>query len=603
MHRSSNGGVCNNAGHTFTVASGGHCNERLYMAQASGAVAGSVFWDFDEELGLNFVAGENVAHTYNRPGFYRVLMVANYDDGMGGQVACSAIIPDTIYAVANFDYDGVCSGLPVQFYDLSTYIDITSITQWQWNFGDPASGVANQSSLKDPVHIFSGSGVYVVSLEITTTVGCTAIISQEVEVYAPPSILFATPDTSCEGTALRFLANADPLVTDIQWDFGDPSSGDANTSTLRESYHAFSTQGDYLVSVSASDIYGCTNSFTQTITVTSNDLAGLISPAGTVQICEGDQVALIAPGTGMVAWAWNNGLPTQSISVSEAGAYMVTLTDLEGCVYSPPAVLVDVIPAPQGLIRAVEYNELGQPVAYTYDTLFTCFGEGVYLETPQEAGMSYLWSSGDTDNNTAFTEVRGGLLPVGQHLITLEVTDISTQCSATTVFVIVVYPVPATPIIDTGGGALCAGVSTTLSIVNTAADVSYFWNNGTTGTTLSTTVGGSYWVTAFNQEGCRIESEVTVISEGPDISLVPNGCHTRCAPDTLCLPDIPGVVSYQWMLEGTPIPLPGGGMPQLVVTTSGTYTLQMEDIAGCVQVSNPLNIDVLPGFGTLSGSK
>lgn len=598
------GASCNNPGHTFTSMDNGSCDDRAYTAIANGSIPGSIFWNFDDpDSGVaNNANGLNVTHQYTKPGFYRVLMGALYDDGMGGSVLCRDILPDTVFAVADFDYDGVCPGAPVQFYDLTTFLDLATIVSWDWDFGDPTSGADNTSTDKDPVHIFSGGGDYQVTLTATTDLGCSTTITKTVSIYPLPFTNFAEPDVSCAATAITFNADVEATVSEVSWNFGDPTSGDANSSALFDSYHQFATPGNYLVSLEATSIYGCVNTFDHNVSITPNPLNGEIDPPGASTICEGDELTFTAPGGSAVAWQWSTDETTQAITVGEAAAYSVLLTSAEGCTYSPEPVLLDILPAPQSPIRSVEYNDFNQPVAYTYDTLYVCYGEDVFLETETTAGYTYEWSNGDTGTDTEYTEDRGNLLPEGEQLITMTVTDTNTGCSAVEGFLVIVRPTPGIPVLDGGNDALCAGTTATISVDNLEVNVIYFWSSGDVGPSITTDEAGEYYVTSVNIYGCRSESEITEILEGPDVSLVPNGCHTRCAPDTLCLPSIPDVVSYQWYQDGMLIPAPEGTIPNLIVDESGTYTLEMEDINGCVQTSNPLNIDLLPGFGTISGN-
>lgn len=53
--------------------------------------------------------------------------------------------------------------LEVQFTDAST-ADSLDVTGWQWDFGDPDSGVENTSMLQNPIHVYSVPGLYTVSL-------------------------------------------------------------------------------------------------------------------------------------------------------------------------------------------------------------------------------------------------------------------------------------------------------------------------------------------------------------------------------------------------------------------------------------------------------
>ena len=597
------GPSCNNPGHTFTAMDNGACDNRAYTAEAIGSLPGSILWFFDDpDSGANNSAsGENVTHQFTKPGFYRIFMLATYDNA-GSNVVCVEMIPDTILAVADFDYDGVCPGAPVQFYDLTTFLDLASIVSWSWDFGDPASGADNTSTDKDPTHIFSADGDYTVSLTVTMSSGCTTTVSQPVSIYPYPYTNFAEPDVSCAMTSINFVADVEATVSDVSWNFGEPASGDANTSTLFSSYHTYAGPGSYNVSLEATSIYGCVNTFDRTIDIEPNTLSGEIDPAGLSTLCEGDDLLLTAPASVAVSWDWSSSESAQAITVSEAAAYSVTLTDADGCTYSPEPAVVDIIPAPQSPIRSVEYNDFGQPISYNYDTLYVCYGEDIFLETEDIGGYTYQWSSGDTDENTEFSEDRGNLLDPGEHLITLDVTDTNTGCSAVEGFLVIVRPTPDLPTLDAGGGALCAGSSNTISIDNPQANIIYFWSNGDTGNSITTEDPGEYFVTAVNIYGCRVESEVVEVLEGPAVSLVPNGCHTRCAPDTLCLPTIPNIVSYQWFQDGVAIPSPEGTVPNLIIMENGSYTLQMQDNNGCVQTSNPLTIGILPGFGTFLGN-
>jgi len=89
-----------------------------------------------------------------------------------GQLQGSAIIKVNPLPLSGFAVDGHCAGEPVNFTDLSTTGFLHSIVEWNWNFGDPASGVGNSSNLQNPVHSFSSSGNYHVLLNVKNDAGC-----------------------------------------------------------------------------------------------------------------------------------------------------------------------------------------------------------------------------------------------------------------------------------------------------------------------------------------------------------------------------------------------------------------------------------------------
>lgn len=83
------------------------------------------------------------------------------------------IVPYTNLPVSAFTQDALIGcGSPIQFRDTSTFFP----TSWSWNFGDPASGTSNTSTLQNPSHTFSGPGSYTVSLTACNSNGCNTTI-------------------------------------------------------------------------------------------------------------------------------------------------------------------------------------------------------------------------------------------------------------------------------------------------------------------------------------------------------------------------------------------------------------------------------------------
>ncbi|MCX6244766.1 MAG: PKD domain-containing protein [Bacteroidetes bacterium] len=91
-------------------------------------------------------------------------------------------VPPVSNCHADFTYDSI-SGLNYQFTDQSS--SNTSILTWNWNFGDPASGTSNITSLQNPQHLYSGAGIYNVKLGIHSHDGCRDSIVQTVFIGIP----------------------------------------------------------------------------------------------------------------------------------------------------------------------------------------------------------------------------------------------------------------------------------------------------------------------------------------------------------------------------------------------------------------------------------
>ena len=129
------------------------------------------------------------------PGPFVVTLVTNPGN------TCSDTIRDTVYlgsATANFAFaDSACSGSVVQFTDSSTGSPNNAVTGWSWNFGDPASGPNNTSTLQNPTHVFASAGTYTVTLISTTALGCIDTLQLVVTIIGAP-IANAGNDTRSE---------------------------------------------------------------------------------------------------------------------------------------------------------------------------------------------------------------------------------------------------------------------------------------------------------------------------------------------------------------------------------------------------------------------
>lgn len=121
-------------------------------------------------------------------------------------------------------------------------------SSWLWDFGDGTTSIE-----PDPDHSFSGPGTFRVSLTVANSAGSSSI-SHDVIVATGtrPSTRFDwTPSSPSPGQAATFAA--DHAGGGHSWDFGDPDSGAANSSTLAEPVHTFTAAGTYRVRLEVTD--------------------------------------------------------------------------------------------------------------------------------------------------------------------------------------------------------------------------------------------------------------------------------------------------------------------------------------------------------------
>jgi PKD repeat protein len=130
--------------------------------------------------------------------------------------------------------------LAVQFTDISGPVAATS---WTWTFGD-----GGQSTAQHPVHNYTQTGVYTVTLSAAGPGGSDDLVRNTyISVFHPPPVAdFEGTTTSGEAplTVLFFDQSSGP-VTSWLWDFGDES-----TSTREDPIHTYNYPGTYSVSLS-----------------------------------------------------------------------------------------------------------------------------------------------------------------------------------------------------------------------------------------------------------------------------------------------------------------------------------------------------------------
>ncbi len=242
----------------------------------------------------------NAAGTFN----YNLISVQD-----GTSTACSQAQPATVTVVVNplptpnFSAGlPTCNTRPISFTDASIP-NAGIVNNWQWNFGDPASGAANTSSVQNPVHTFTGIGSYTVSLIVTTDKGCVSpAFSIPVTINNRPLAGFIIPEVCLSDINALFTDTSKVTAPDnIQswsWNFGDPPSGASNTSILQNPQHTFSAVGSFNVQLVATSNNGCKDTIVQPVFINGSfPLANFNFINNPASICAYDSVSIAEAST------------------------------------------------------------------------------------------------------------------------------------------------------------------------------------------------------------------------------------------------------------------------------------------------------------------
>ena len=144
------------------------------------------------------------------------------------------------------------------------------------------------------------------------------------------------PDVECGADSTNFVDTL-KTATAWRWDFGDPGTGAANTSTLQNPKHVYQTPGPYTVTLTRT-----VNGLQETVTKLIN--IGVPPPQfpnwkRDTMICKEDLGKLVlnpypsnAPNGAKYMW-FPKGDTTQTLRVDSSGCYSVEVTNAEGCTY------------------------------------------------------------------------------------------------------------------------------------------------------------------------------------------------------------------------------------------------------------------------------
>jgi PKD repeat protein len=372
---------------------------------------------------------QNPSHVYSLPGNYNITLT------IVTNTSCSSSVSHLILIIsiplALFSYEATCENYPVLFTDLSTHNGGSNIISWFWDFGDPESGSANNSTMQNPDHPFTSPGDYLVKLIIENNDGCTDTTFSIVNSPQEPGLDFEYT-RNCLG--LETLFEVDTAVTNINevaawlWEFGD-----GGTSNLQNPVHIFAATGDYIVTLSIATTYGCAANVTHVVSIGTIPNAEITSITTTPIINEPIQFYGNSAFDSIVIWSWDFDDGASSLlqnpihPFTEIGNYNIILNivDTVGCSNSDTA-FINVYPLPIFPDSGAIWNTIGEnsltfdnwrfrygiigdtTISYTSDTSFVYSKIfSLFDSTLNNPNSTYFAATRTTDDNKVYVKLPG----------------------------------------------------------------------------------------------------------------------------------------------------------------------------------------------------
>lgn len=582
------------------------CKTKTFSVNVAGCSGGTVMWHFGDG---GTATGNSVTHTYTQFGVFPVTAEIECN-GCKFAINTKASVP----VEADFNYSVACGANGSYTVTLNntsqtlggwTYSPSTDVT-WTSSCGTPLSGTGNVLTLNTPANCNPTVTMTITVTDPVTNQSCTD--SKTITLNLPTQPLaIVSPAAVCKGQISMFNYNwTGPAIVQHEWTVGGtPVSQNATLN------YTFVAAGTYTIDLTITDIYGCTYTDSDIVTVVMPRPLTL-APVMICPDCLPPTLLSATPSNDFTNYQWyQNGVaiagatnPSYQLCQFDAsGNYYVTAEDTQfnNCPVTSDTVPVTYHPKPTADIQGstiicvpanVPYNISlsnagGSNSNYTYNWMAT--GPGAVTFTP---------------NNTQFN-ADATVTALGTYEFILTVTDLVTGCMAKDTFCVYLC---AEPMVTVSGpaGSICAGTSHTFTATATPpGNYVYVWSNGATGPVMTTSQAGTYSVTATDTDcGCSDDSYAGFIKQTPSTILFPCGCDTICDNETITPPlalggGWPGSIAgyqIQWYLSGNPNPfytgptlnLSGGLPAPLVYGLNNIYIIVTYQ--GCSDTSNVYNL-------------
>lgn len=538
-----------------------------FSNQSAGPGSLTYAWDFGSG---NTSTLPNPSIPYNAAGTFPVTLTTTSDFGCSNTIQKDITIRSSSTVIGG--PDSICVNKPLNFINTSSPAPVSSI----WYFDDGTQSTAINAS-----KTFSVPGPHVVKL-VNTYTFCKDSITKTITVVTPPPVDFTSSTVdACRPPLTVNFADISPDAVAWAWDFGD-----GGRSTLQSPAHTYNTAGEFSVSLTVTNRFGCVN------TLVKNVFVQIVKPTVKIKDLPGEgcvpftfsPVPDIKAVDGVASYSWDFGDgpsstrtgPNPSYTYSNPGDYTLTLTitTVGGC--------TETVTIPNAV-------RTGTPpfVDFNVDKFVGCASDSFRFTSLATPATRWLWNFGDGTTDTTENPVHG-FADTGT--LNVSLTAYNNGCRVTVNkpdYIQIVPPVSrfTDTVLDCANKYNVNFINK--SIVIAGNPVTYSWDFAGLGTSNAISPSFSFpgpgvynvslTVTDPSAAGCTAHTYSKAISLIYEKASFTTSKTTVCKNDRFTLTaggDTSKISNYQWRL-GNGALFTGSRILDTFFTTNGSHSIEL----------------------------
>lgn len=390
---------------SFTADATSGCAPLVVHFTNTSIGATSYAWDLDNGV---LTGMTDPSTSYTLPGTYTVKLIAYNGTSSSTYTMTITVYPSPTVSFVASD-TATCPGDPITFTS-TTVGGVPGPITYIWNFGDGYTSTA-----ATPVHTYTASGYYNITLSATNAMGCIASLTMPayIHIYNKPIADFSAAKTFfCKlpaNAVFTNLSTGTPGLT-YKWTFGDGGS-----STSISPSHTYTATGAYNVKLVVTDGNGCMDSIQKLGYI----YVGTISASFTFPATACGNTVINFPNTSSphISSDWDFGDGNKSTldagknTYASPGTYTVRLIIFDGGCYDTVTHTITILPKPTGSFTVTPVDPCPAPATLTFTAAVA-------------PGSTVAWKFGDGGTGTG-TPTTHTYASNGSDTIKMIITDVN----------------------------------------------------------------------------------------------------------------------------------------------------------------------------------